>query len=64
VRPEEVRNLTESELDARIRELEEELFMLQLRRSTGQLENPMKVRTVRRDLARARTIERERVKAE
>jgi ribosomal protein L29 len=37
--------------------------MLQLRRATSQLENPMKVRAVRRDLARCRTIARERGKA-
>jgi large subunit ribosomal protein L29 len=47
----------------RTRELEDELFMLQLRRATSQLENPMKLRVVRRDLARCRTIHRERVKA-
>jgi len=63
VQPSEVRNLSDSELDVRTRDLEEELFMLQLRRSTSQLENPMKLRQVRRDLARCRTIHRERVKA-
>jgi large subunit ribosomal protein L29 len=47
----------------RTRDLEEELFLLQLRRATSQLENPMKVRAVRRDLARCRTIHRERAKA-
>ena len=55
--------MSEAELEVRTRELEEELFMLQLRRSTSQLENPMKVREVRRDLARCRTIFREREKA-
>ena len=51
MQPSELRNLSEAELDVRTRELEEELFMLQLRRSTSQLENPMKLRAVRRDLA-------------
>jgi large subunit ribosomal protein L29 len=55
--------MSEAELDTRTRELEEELFLLQLRRATSQLENPMKVREVRRDLARCRTIHRERTKA-
>ena len=63
MRPSELRDLSDVELDTRTRELEEELFLLQLRRSTSQLENPMKVREVRRDLARCRTIYRERTKA-
>jgi large subunit ribosomal protein L29 len=63
VQPSEIRNLSEAELEVRTRELEDELFMLQLRRATSQLENPMKLRVVRRDLARCRTIFRERVKA-
>ena len=61
--PSEIRDLSDAELETRVRETEEELFMLQLRRATSQLENPMKVRAVRRDLARLRTIERERAKA-
>ena len=63
MQPSDLRNLSEAELDVRTRELEEELFLLQLRRSTSQLENPMKLRAVRRDLARCRTIHRERAKA-
>ena len=63
MRPSDLRDLSDVELDTRTRELEEELFLLQLRRSTSQLENPMKVREVRRDLARCRTINRERTKA-
>ena len=58
--PSEIRDLSDAELENRLRETEEELFMLQLRRATSQLENPMKVRAVRRDLARLRTIERQR----
>ncbi len=61
--PSEIRDLSDVELETRLRETEEELFMLQLKRATSQLENPMKVRTVRRDVARMRTIQRERVKA-
>ncbi len=63
MQPSEIRNLSDVELETRTRELEEELFLLQLRRTTSQLENPMKMRAVRRDLARCRTIQRERVKA-
>jgi large subunit ribosomal protein L29 len=61
--PSEIRDLSDAELDTRLRDIEEELFMLQLKRATSQLENPMKVRSVRRDLARLRTIQRERAKA-
>jgi large subunit ribosomal protein L29 len=62
VQASEARDLSEAELDARLRELEEELFGLQLKRATSQLENPMKVRSVRRDIARLKTVQRERVK--
>ena len=63
MQPSEIRNLSEVELEVRTHDLEDELFMLQLKRATSQLENPMKLRVVRRDLARCRTIHRERVKA-
>jgi large subunit ribosomal protein L29 len=62
VRASQARDLSETELDARLRELEEELFGLQLKRATSQLENPMKMRTVRRDIARLKTVQRERGK--
>ena len=58
----QARDLSETELAARLRELEEELFGLQLRRATSQLENPMKMRQVRRDIARLKTVQRERSK--
>jgi large subunit ribosomal protein L29 len=63
MRPREARDLSDVELETRVHELEEEIFHLQLRRATSQLENPMKMRTARRDLARCLTIQRERVKA-
>jgi large subunit ribosomal protein L29 len=64
VRPSEIRDLSDAELEARTQELEEELFLLQLRRATSQLENSMKLRAVRRDVARLLTVRRERVKAD
>jgi large subunit ribosomal protein L29 len=63
VRPSDIRDLSEAELDTRLHELEEELFGLRLRRATSQLENPMKLRITRRDLARLRTIKHERERA-
>lgn len=62
MRASQARDLSGTELDARLRELEEELFGLQLKRATSQLENPMKMRTVRRDIARLKTVQRERGK--
>ena len=52
------------ELQAKEAELVDELFHLRLRRATSQLANPMKPRTTRRDLARVRTILRERAARE
>ena len=60
MRSNDVRELTEGEFEARLRELEEELFGLRIKRATGQLGNPMKVREVRRDLARFLTVKQER----
>ena len=62
MRASQARDLSETELEARLRELEEELFGLQLKRATSQLENPMKMRVVRRDIARLKTVQRERGK--
>jgi large subunit ribosomal protein L29 len=62
VQASEARDLSDAELETRMRELEEELFGLQLKRATSQLENPMKMRHVRRDIARLKTIQRERRK--
>ena len=63
MRPSEIRDLSDAELEARTREIEEEVFLLRLRRATSQLENPMKLRAARRDLARLLTVGRERAKA-
>jgi large subunit ribosomal protein L29 len=62
VQASQARDLSEIELTNKLRELEEELFGLQLRRATSQLENPMKMRQVRRDIARLKTVQRERSK--
>ena len=52
--------MTDNELHARERDLTDELFHLRLRRATSQLANPMKVRETRRDLARVKTVLRQR----
>ncbi|SIS71498.1 50S ribosomal protein L29 [Alicyclobacillus vulcanalis] len=56
----ELRGLSDEELKARIDGLKDELFNLRFQLATGQLENPMRIRQVRKDIARAKTILRQR----
>ncbi|MEX2581991.1 MAG: 50S ribosomal protein L29 [Gemmatimonadota bacterium] len=56
----DVRELTEDEIASRIEQLQEELFRLRFRRATVELENPMLLRTIKRDIARLKTVLRER----
>lgn len=60
MRAKELRELSLDDLELKRNEFREEIFHLALRRATGQLENPMKVRESRRDLARVETVIRER----
>ncbi len=60
MQPREIRELSAEELGAKESELAEELFRLKLRKATGQLDNPRRIRAVRRDLARMKTVQRER----
>ncbi len=56
----ELRELTMDDLRARVKELDDQLFRLRMQKSMGQLEAPAKVRDVRKDLARMKTILREK----
>jgi large subunit ribosomal protein L29 len=56
----EVRELGVDELRVREKELDDQLFRLRIQKSMGQLEAPLKVRELRRDRARIKTILRER----
>ena len=58
----ELREMSGQELESKRKELKEEIFHLRLRRATSQLENPMKLRQTKRDLARVETILVEKVK--
>jgi large subunit ribosomal protein L29 len=60
MKPGEIRDLDTEELHSRINELAEELFNLRFQLATGQLDNHRRMRAVRRDIARIRTILRER----
>jgi large subunit ribosomal protein L29 len=56
----EIRELTLEELAVKSRELRNDLFNAQVKRSTGQLENTAKLTQLRRDIARVETILREK----
>ena len=58
----EIRELAVEDLQARAKDLDDQLFRLRIQKSMGQLEAPAKLRTLRRDLARVKTILRERRK--
>jgi large subunit ribosomal protein L29 len=52
----ELRELSVDELQARARDLEDQVFRMRIQKSTGQLDQPLKLRSTRRDLARVKTI--------
>lgn len=56
----EIRDLSAVELQRRMDELKTELFNLRFQLATGQLDNPMQIKRVRKDIARVQTIIRER----
>jgi large subunit ribosomal protein L29 len=56
----ELDELTDVDLEARLREAKEELFNLRFQAATGQLESHGRLRTVKRDIARIYTVVRER----
>ena len=58
----EVRELTVDDLRAREKELDDQLFRLRIQKSMGQLEAPARLAGMRRDLARIKTILREKEK--
>ncbi len=60
MKTEEIRDLGDADIEQKIEETQEELFRLRFRSATQLLENPMLVRTLRRDIARMKTILRER----
>ena len=60
VKGSEIRDLADDELERRLAETMEELFNLRFQHATGQLDNYRRLRELRRDVARIRTIARER----
>lgn len=58
-----IREQAGAELDKRAGEIREELFKLRFQHATGQLENPVRMRTLRRELARVLTVQHEQAAA-
>lgn len=58
-RPDKLRNLTAEELERKLGAMREELFNLRFRNSMQQLDNSLRIREVRRDIARILTVLRE-----
>jgi len=56
MRADEIRELSADDIQARVAELEEERFRLRFRSATETLENPLRLRTIRKDIARLKTI--------
>lgn len=56
----ELRDMSQAELSEKLVNLKTELFNLRFQLAVNQLENPMRVKTVRKDIARVKTIIRER----
>ncbi len=60
MKPEKMREMSGPELEQMLRDLQEEKFNLEFRLSTQNPENPLRVRLVRRDIARIQTVLREK----
>ncbi len=55
----EIRKMSAAELEAKLVELKKDLFMLRMQHATNQLDNPLQIATVKKDIARIKTIIRE-----
>jgi large subunit ribosomal protein L29 len=56
VKTEQIREMSRDDLKGKEKELQEQLFRLRLQKSIGQLDNALKIRETRRDIARVKTI--------
>ena len=60
VKAKELRDLTDQELEKKMNDAKDELFRLRFQLATGQLDNSMRIKEVRRSIARVKTVIRER----
>ena len=56
----EIRKLSAAELDSKLADLKKDLFMLRMQHATNQLDNPLRIADVKKDIARIKTIIREK----
>ena len=56
----EIRNMSIEELQSKLADLKKDLFMLRMQHATNHLDNPVKISAVRRDIARVKTVIREK----
>ena len=56
----EIRSLSVDKLEEKLQELKKDLFMLRMQHATNQLDNPMQIAAVKKDIARVKTIIREK----
>ena len=59
----EIKNLSVEELNKKLADLKKDLFMLRMQHATNQLDNPMRLNAVKKDIARVKTIIREKTNA-
>ena len=55
----EIRKMSASELDSKLKELKDELFKLRFQQAINQLDNPMRISAVKKDIARVLTVKRD-----
>ncbi|TCS80007.1 50S ribosomal protein L29 [Pectinatus cerevisiiphilus] len=55
----DIRDMSDGELNQKLASLKEELFNLRFQLATGQLENPMRIKDIKKTIARVKTIQRE-----
>ena len=55
----EIRSMSAAELESKLVELKKDLFMLRMQHATNQLDNPLQIAVVKKDIARIKTIIRE-----
>ena len=60
MKPEKLREMSAEELGRKEKELQEQLFRLRFQKSIGQLDNALKIRETRRDIARVKTVLRQK----
>ena len=55
----EIRKMSASELDTKLHDLKDELFKLRFQHAINQLDNPMRINAVKKDIARIKTVQRD-----